>query len=426
MRRNLLIVSMSILALMLAACAAPAEPPQAPADAAATDTPLAVETPPEEIPGGEDDVGEQETEDGAATPSPSAEAVTEGATVYTASFIPMNNETVTDNLVEGSATITVTGDTMTVTITAMGVAPDMRHLQHFHGMVDGSLAVCPSPEADTNTDGVIDLIETEDAAGTTLIPLHDDPASLEGLLAQERFPMASAEGTYTYTQTISLSALEEALQQSDHNIEELALDQRVIFIHSVPEGTELPDTVQSIGDAPPQVTLPVACAQIARQEGMEQAETPSGDAQGEEPATPTPAAEEGATPEAAEEAALTLTTAESEEFGTYITTADGRPVYLFTPDSAQMSACYDDCAAAWPPVTAESMDQVAVGEQLDRSLLSTLERDDGTMQLVYNGHPLYYFVRDEGAQAPQGQDIHSFDGEWYLLTAEGTQLEAEG
>jgi predicted lipoprotein with Yx(FWY)xxD motif len=45
------------------------------------------------------------------------------------------------------------------------------------------------------------------------------------------------------------------------------------------------------------------------------------------------------------------------------------------------------------------------------------------MQVVYNQHPLYYFVKDQGPGQTAGQDVHGFGGEWYLLTPEGEKLE---
>ncbi|MFG6581432.1 hypothetical protein ACGYK1_18770 [Sulfitobacter sp. 1A13191] len=50
---------------------------------------------------------------------------------------------------------------------------------------------------------------------------------------------------------------------------------------------------------------------------------------------------------------------------------------------------------------------------------------DGQKVVTYHGWPLYYFTRDEDADAPQGQDVESFGGEWYLITPEGEKVHAE-
>lgn len=126
--------------------------------------------------------------------------------------------------------------------------------------------------------------------------------------------------------------------------------------------------------------------------------------------------------------ATTITVNESQQYGQYLATGEGRPVYLFTTDTqgtgqqeAGITCTSQDCLEAWPLVTTDG-DPVA-GEGVDEELLGTTEYEGRTV-VTYNGWPLYYFARDEGADAPQGQDIQSFGGEWYLLTPEGEELHA--
>jgi len=64
----------------------------------------------------------------------------------------------------------------------------------------------------------------------------------------------------------------------------------------------------------------------------------------------------------------------------------GMTVYTFDHDSVDRSACYAECAAAWPPVAADTMPT--------GSDFSTMSRDDGTDQAVYHGKPLYHFAGD--------------------------------
>lgn len=178
-----------------------------------------------------------------------------GVTSYRAELEALNSS-VTEAVPMGTAILTLEGDTMTIEVEAENLPAGMMHLQHYHGFVDGTQAECPTAEADTNADGITDLIETEAVSGITLVPFHDDPASLT--LIAETYPEADEEGRYTYSQTVDLAALRQALQD-EHGIEELGLDERVVYIHGVPEGTELPDTVQSLPDVPAHVTLPIAC-----------------------------------------------------------------------------------------------------------------------------------------------------------------------
>jgi predicted lipoprotein with Yx(FWY)xxD motif len=125
--------------------------------------------------------------------------------------------------------------------------------------------------------------------------------------------------------------------------------------------------------------------------------------------------------------AATVAAAEGGGFGPHLVDGDGRPLYLFTTDTqgegdAARISCSGECLDAWPLLTTTG-DPVA-GEGVEPQLLDTIMHD-GERVVTYNGWPLYHFVRDQGADAPQGQDIQSFGGEWYLVTPEGTELHAE-
>lgn len=117
--------------------------------------------------------------------------------------------------------------------------------------------------------------------------------------------------------------------------------------------------------------------------------------------------------------------AQQEPYGKFLADAEGRALYLFTADTqGESSACYDACAEAWPPLLTTG-EPTAVAPAVDTSMIGTIERRDGVRQVTYNGWPLYYYSKDEGAGKATGQDIHSFGGEWYLVSPQGTQIEAE-
>lgn len=175
---------------------------------------------------------------------------------WTAELMPMNADTAGSEAA-GTATLTAAGDTLTIRIDATGTTPGIVHLQHFHGFAEGGeSSACPGLDADTNDDGIIDLIETEPAAGTTMVPFHGDPASMA--IEAEGYPTADDEGAYSYEQEVSLPDLETAFAGAFPG-QELDFGRRVVFLHGVAEDTDLPDTVQSLGDVPAHVTLPIAC-----------------------------------------------------------------------------------------------------------------------------------------------------------------------
>jgi predicted lipoprotein with Yx(FWY)xxD motif len=132
-----------------------------------------------------------------------------------------------------------------------------------------------------------------------------------------------------------------------------------------------------------------------------------------------------AAPVLAQEAA-TVEVRQSEEYGAYLTDANGRPLYLFTTDKpegsddAQITCTSEACLNAWPLFTTDGDPQA--GEEADVSMLGAITHGDDQV-VTYNGWPLYTFVKDEGAGAPQGQEVESFGGEWYLVRPSGEPVE---
>lgn len=96
-------------------------------------------------------------------------------------------------------------------------------------------------------------------------------------------------------------------------------------------------------------------------------------------------------------------------------------VYLFEADSASHSACAGACAQAWPPVTTSGKPQALGGAKA--ADLGTIARSDGTMQVTYNGHPLYYFVKDKDSGDAYGEGITRFGSSWYALKPSGAKLD---
>jgi predicted lipoprotein with Yx(FWY)xxD motif len=108
--------------------------------------------------------------------------------------------------------------------------------------------------------------------------------------------------------------------------------------------------------------------------------------------------------------------------GSFLTNASGRAVYLWAADSMNKSMCSGACAQAWPPVT--SMGQVTAAHGAKTADLGTITRSDGTKQVTYSGHPLYYFAGDSGPGQTNGQGSDSFGAKWWLVTPAGAKITA--
>jgi predicted lipoprotein with Yx(FWY)xxD motif len=115
------------------------------------------------------------------------------------------------------------------------------------------------------------------------------------------------------------------------------------------------------------------------------------------------------------------TEVESEDsaLGTILVDANGNTLYMFMPDTDGTSTCYDDCAASWPALIVKG-ELKAGGDGLDESLLGTTERDDGKMQVTYNGHPLYHFSGDAAAGDTNGQGIGDV---WFVVSPAGDPIQ---
>lgn len=110
--------------------------------------------------------------------------------------------------------------------------------------------------------------------------------------------------------------------------------------------------------------------------------------------------------------------------GTALVDGTGRALYLFEADQTDMSTCTGACAQVWPPLLADGAVPRATGS-VQASLVSTSARADGSRQVTYNGHPLYYFAGDKAPGETKGQDIHNFGGGWYVVTAGGDKIDPD-
>ncbi|GGS63361.1 hypothetical protein GCM10010156_22890 [Planobispora rosea] len=98
--------------------------------------------------------------------------------------------------------------------------------------------------------------------------------------------------------------------------------------------------------------------------------------------------------------------------------AQGRTLYRFDKDKPSAPSCEGECAATWPPVVTAG--DVTV-EGIDRSLVGTAERRDGTLQVTLGGWPLYRFSGDE---IPGDLEGHGAGGTWFASAPDGKRAQA--
>lgn len=96
-------------------------------------------------------------------------------------------------------------------------------------------------------------------------------------------------------------------------------------------------------------------------------------------------------------------------------------VYMFEGDHGDASSCSGACASAWPPVTTSGAPAASNGAM--SADLGTIKRTDGTTQVTYKGHPLYYFASDKDSGDAYGQGINGFGAPWYVLAPNGSKVD---
>jgi predicted lipoprotein with Yx(FWY)xxD motif len=109
------------------------------------------------------------------------------------------------------------------------------------------------------------------------------------------------------------------------------------------------------------------------------------------------------------------------EFGPMLFDATGQPIYLFTAESGDRPACYDDCAKNWPPVLTTDAPRGAA--DVRRELMGSTRRADGSTQVTYAGHPLYYYAH-EGKYQVLCHEVEEYGGTWLVVRPNGTPAPA--
>ncbi len=108
-------------------------------------------------------------------------------------------------------------------------------------------------------------------------------------------------------------------------------------------------------------------------------------------------------------------------YGKILVDGKGLTLYLFTRDKGKnRSRCYGDCATAWPPYLTTAKPRA--GKGIKKKYLKTTKRSDGTRQVTYRGHPLYYYEDETKAGQILCQAVDQFSGIWYVVNSKGKAI----
>jgi len=103
-----------------------------------------------------------------------------------------------------------------------------------------------------------------------------------------------------------------------------------------------------------------------------------------------------------------------------LTDGKGRAVYMFASDTTTSSTCAGACATVWPPLPAPAAP--TVGGDASTTQLGAITRSDGSRQLTYAGHPLYYYQADTASGDTKGEGSDGFGAKWWVLSPDGSPI----
>ena len=108
--------------------------------------------------------------------------------------------------------------------------------------------------------------------------------------------------------------------------------------------------------------------------------------------------------------------AQNVALGKILVSASGRTLYHDSAEKKNVVKCLGSCATQWPPLLVPAGAKPVPGPGITASLLGTVKRPDGKLQVTYAGLPLYLFSGDRKAGDVKGQGL---SGIWHALTPTG-------
>ena len=126
-------------------------------------------------------------------------------------------------------------------------------------------------------------------------------------------------------------------------------------------------------------------------------------------------------------AGATQLSVRGSDYGNVLFGPGGRAVYMFAPDRRSKSTCYGACARSWHPLLTNG--RPLAGPGVKANLLGTTTRRNGSVQVTYNGHPLYFdnMSGESNAAGEIGcQHLDINGGVWLIVKPNGQPNMAKG
>ncbi len=114
----------------------------------------------------------------------------------------------------------------------------------------------------------------------------------------------------------------------------------------------------------------------------------------------------------------TIIKTDNSQYGPMLFDSKGQAIYIWQLENSSTAECYGDCAKEWPPVLTDGA-PIATGE-VNNDLLGTTKRTDGTTQVTYNSHPLYYYAHEKAGEV-KCHNVRSYGGLWWVIQPNGAR-----
>jgi predicted lipoprotein with Yx(FWY)xxD motif len=111
----------------------------------------------------------------------------------------------------------------------------------------------------------------------------------------------------------------------------------------------------------------------------------------------------------------TITVGDSD-FGSMLFDSNKQAIYVFENDRKGRTVCYGTCAEAWPPVLTDG--EPKPGKGVKASLLGTIKRRDGTLQVTYAAKPLYFYAHESPGEV-RCHNVNLNGGFWWVVGPDG-------
>jgi predicted lipoprotein with Yx(FWY)xxD motif len=112
----------------------------------------------------------------------------------------------------------------------------------------------------------------------------------------------------------------------------------------------------------------------------------------------------------------TVKVVRTSAFGKVLVTSSGLTLYHYTDEKRGKIVCKGGCARFWPPLLVKAGTKPTAGQGVLASKLGTVKRPEGSIQVTYNGLPLYRYAPDRKAGDVKGQGV---EREWYVISSSG-------